>query len=327
MRMAIMNMVQAINLALREEMERDPNVLILGEDVGVDGGVFRVTEGLYDMFGSKRVVDTPLEESGIIGASIGMAINGLRPVAEIQFLGFINSAFNQLVAHAARMRNRTRGRLSVPMVLRTPYGAGVKALEHHSESVEAVFCHIPGLKVVIPSTPLEAKGLLKSSIRDPDPVMFLEPTRLYRLLKEEVQEGEYLVPLGKARLVQPGKDVTVIGWGAMMVQIQAAVDVAKEAGVSAEVIDLRTVSPIDSTTILDSVNRTGRAVVVAEAPRTCGVAAEIAARIQERALLSLKAPVQRVTAPDVTTPLPKGEDFYYVSAQRIQKAIMRVMAY
>ncbi|MDD1770977.1 MAG: alpha-ketoacid dehydrogenase subunit beta [Methanomassiliicoccales archaeon] len=325
--MAVMNMVQSINLALREEMERDPTVVLLGEDVGVDGGVFRVTEGLYDLFGGRRVIDSPLEESGIVGTSIGMAMNGLRPVAEIQFLGFINSAFDQLVAHAARMRNRSRGRLSVPMVLRTPYGAGVRALEHHSESIEAVFCHIPGLKVAAPSTPLEAKGLLKAAIRDPDPVIFLEPTRLYRLLKEEVAEGEYIVPLGKARVVQPGKDVTVIGWGAMMVQIQKAVDQAKEAGVSAEVIDVRTLSPIDSATILGSVNRTGRAVIVAEAPRTCGVAAEIAARIGESALLSLKAPVLRVTAPDVTTPLPKGEDFYYVSAERVQKAIMRAMAF
>jgi pyruvate dehydrogenase E1 component beta subunit len=256
-----------------------------------------------------------------------MAMNGLRPVVEIQFLGFIESAFNQLVSHAARIRNRSRGRYTVPLVVRTPYGAGVRALEHHSESTEALFCHIPGLKVVIPSTPLEAKGLLKASIRDPDPVIFLEPTRLYRLLKEEVPEGEYLLPLGTARLVQPGNDVTVIGWGAMMVQIQKAADQAKEEGISVEIIDLRTVSPIDTTTILESVNKTGRAVVVAEAPMTCGVAAEVAARIGERALLSLKAPVQRVTAPDVTTPLPKGEDFYYVSPERIRKAINRAMAF
>jgi pyruvate dehydrogenase E1 component beta subunit len=324
---ALMNMVQAINLALRQEMERDPAVLVLGEDVGVDGGVFRVTQGLYEAFGEKRVVDTPLEESGIVGTSIGMAINGLRPVAEVQFLGFINQAFNQLVAHAARMRNRSRGSYTVPMVLRTPYGAGVKALEHHSESIEAVFCHIPGLKVVVPSTPLEAKGLLTASIRDPDPVLFLEPTRLYRLLKEEVQDEEYVVPLGKARLVREGSDVTLVGWGAMTVQMEKAADLAKEEGVSVEVVDMRTLSPMDSASMLASVKKTGRAVVVAEAPRSCGVAAEIAARIGEGALLSLKAPVERVTAPDVTTPLPKGEDFYYVSAERVHKAIQRVMAF
>ncbi len=222
--MVMMNMVQSINLALREEMERDPSVVLLGEDVGVDGGVFRVTDGLLDRFGPERVIDTPLAEAGIAGVAIGMAMNGLRPVAEIQFMGFAYLTLNQMISHAARMRNRTRGRLTVPMVMRTPYGAGVKALEHHSESTEALFAQIPGLKVVVPSTPLEAKGLLTSSIRDPDPVIFLEPTRSYRMLKEEVPSGEYTVPLSQARVVQEGIDVTVIGWGAMIPQIQKALD-------------------------------------------------------------------------------------------------------
>ncbi|HTY46888.1 MAG TPA: alpha-ketoacid dehydrogenase subunit beta [Methanomassiliicoccales archaeon] len=325
--MTVMNMVSAINLALREEMERDQRVIVLGEDVGLDGGVFRVTEGLYDRFGASRVIDTPLAESAIVGASIGMAINGLRPVAEVQFMGFMYPALNQLISHAARMRNRSRGRLSVPMVVRAPYGAGVKALEHHSESTEALFCQIPGLTVVVPSTPLEVKGLLTSSIRDPDPVIFLEPTRSYRLLKEEVPDGEYLVPLRKARMVQDGKDVTVIGWGAMLPLIQKAVEDAKAEGISVEVLDLRTLSPLDWEKVIGSVRKTGRAVVVQEAPRTCGLAAEIAARIGESALLSLKAPVERVTAPDITVPLPKGENYYYISPARILNGIRRVMSF
>lgn len=320
--MTVMNMVQAINAAMRDEMERDPTVVLLGEDVGVDGGVFRLSEGLLDKFGPSRVIDTPLGEQGIVGTSIGMAMNGLRPIAEIQFMGFSYLTLNQMICHAARMRNRTRGRLSVPMVLRTPYGAGVKALEHHSESTEALYCQIPGLKVVVPATPLEAKGLLTSSIRDPDPVVFLEPTRSYRMLKEEVPDGEYLVPLSQARKVQEGKDVTVIGWGAMMPQIQKAID-AIGSKVSCEVLDLRTLSPIDWPTVITSVRSTGRAVVVQEAPKTCGLAAEIVARINEKALLSLEAPVERVTAPDITIPLPKGEDHYYVSPERIQRAIER----
>jgi pyruvate dehydrogenase E1 component beta subunit len=327
MSMAMMNMVQAINLCLREEMERDPSVVCLGEDVGVDGGVFRLTEGLFERFGRERVIDTPLAESGIVGTAIGMAMNGMRPVAEIQFMGFIYPAYQQLVSHAARMRNRTRGRLGLPLVVRTPYGAGVKALEHHSESTEAVFCHIPGLKVVAPSTPLEAKGLLASSIRDPDPVIFLEPTRSYRLLKEEVPEGEYLVPLGQARKVQEGRDVTIVGWGAMMPTIQKAVESLEKEGISAEVLDMRTLAPMDFTSILASVKRTGRCVVVHEAPKTCGLGAEISARIMEGALLSLQSPVERVTAPDITVPLPKGEHYYYISPERVIKGVKRAMSF
>jgi len=327
MSMAVMNMVQSINLALREEMDRDPSVVCLGEDVGVDGGVFRVTEGLFERFGKERMIDTPLAESGIVGTAIGMAMGGLRPVAEIQFMGFIYPAYQQLVSHAARMRNRTRGKISLPIVIRTPYGAGVKALEHHSESTEAVFCHIPGLKVVAPSTPLEAKGLLTSSIRDPDPVLFLEPTRSYRSLKEEVPEGEYLIPLGKARKVREGKDVTIVGWGAMMPIIQKAVDSLEKEGVSPDVLDMRTLSPMDHASIIESVKRTGRCVVVHEAPRNCGLGAEISARIMERALLSLQAPVERVTAPDITVPLPKGEHYYYISPERVVNGVKRAMSF
>jgi pyruvate dehydrogenase E1 component beta subunit len=325
--MATMNMVQAINSALALEMERDPTVVLMGEDVGLDGGVFRVTDGLQKRFGPERVMDTPLAEAGIVGSAIGMAMNGLRPVAEMQFMGFSYLALNQLISHASRMRNRTRGNLTVPMVLRMPYGAGVKALEHHSESTEALFVQIPGLKVVVPSTPLEAKGLLTAAIRDPDPVIFLEPTRSYRMLKEEVPDGEYVLPIGKARMVQEGKDVTVIGWGAMMVQIQKAVDEAAKKGISCEVIDMRTLSPMDSTTVVESVKRTGRAIVVQEAPKTCGVGAEIAARIGEKALLSLLAPVVRVAGPDIIVPLPKGEDYYYVSPERILTEIERTVSF
>ena len=325
--MASMNMVQAINSALALEMERDPTVVALGEDIGVDGGVFRVTDGLQKKFGPARVIDTPLAEGGIIGMAIGMAMNGLRPVAEIQFMGFSYLTMNQLISHASRMRNRTRSRLIVPLVMRMPYGAGVKALEHHSESTEALYVQIPGLKVVVPSTPLEAKGLLTAAIRDPDPVIFLEPTRSYRMLKEEVPDGEYVLPIGKARMVQEGKDVTVVGWGAMMVQIQKAVDEAAKKGISCEVIDMRTLSPMDSATVVESVKRTGRAIVVQEAPKTCGVGAEIAARIGEKALLSLLAPVVRVAGPDIIVPLPKGEEYYYVSPERILTEIERTVSF
>jgi pyruvate dehydrogenase E1 component beta subunit len=322
--MVLMNMVSALNSALAGEMETDPSVVILGEDVGRDGGVFRVTEGLHDRFGGERVIDTPLAEAAIAGMAIGMALNGLRPVAEVQFMGFSYLTLNQMISHASRLRNRSRGRFTVPMVMRMPYGAGVKALEHHSESTESLYVQIPGLKVVVPSTPREAKGLLISSIRDPDPVVFLEPTRSYRLMKEEVEDPSFTIPLGKARTVQEGKDVTVVGWGAMIPFIREAVEAAGSEGVSCEVIDLRTLSPMDSTAVVDSVRRTGRCVIVQEAPRTCGVAAELVARINEDALLSLEAPVERVTAPDVIVPLPKGEKYYYPDADRIYRAVKKV---
>ncbi len=320
--MATMNMVQALNLALREEMERDKDVVILGEDVGKDGGVFRVTDGLYGRFGPERVMDTPLGETGIVGAAIGMAAYGLKPVAEIQFLGFIYAAIDQIFSHAARIRARSRGRFTSSLVIRTPYGGGVKALEHHSESTEAFFCHMPGVKVVVPSSPRIAKGLLLSSIRDPDPVIFLEPTRLYRLVKEDVPEIEYTTPLGKARIVQEGKDVTVIAWGSMLQRTMKALE-----GFNAEVIDLMTLSPLDEETILQSVKKTGRVVIVHEAPATCGLGAEISATIAEQAILYLKAPIIRITAYDVVLPLPKLEDYYLPSIEKIRKGIETVLQY
>ncbi len=325
--MTVMNMVQAIGSALAVEMAADASVIVMGEDVGIDGGVFRVTDGLYEKFGASRVIDTPLAEAAIAGVAIGMAMNGLKPVAEIQFMGFSYFALDQMICHAARMRNRSRGRVTVPMVLRTPYGAGVKALEHHSESTEILYSAVPGLKVVVPATPREAKGLLISAIRDPDPVVFLEPTRNYRLIKEEVEDGAFTIPIGNARKVKEGRDVTVIGWGAMIPIIQEGAAKAEKDGASVEIIDLRTLNPMDDSTVIESVKKTGRAVVVHEAPRSGGLGAEIAARIGEKALLSLKAPVERVTAPDITVPLPKGEHWYYVDSDRVQKAVNRVMAF
>lgn len=315
-------MVQAINLALKEEMQRDNSVVMLGEDVGRDGGVFRTTEGLYEAFGAERVIDTPLSESGIIGAAVGMAVYGLKPVAEIQFMGFIYAAIDQIFSHAARIRYRSRGRYTCPVVIRTPFGAGVKALELHSESTEAFFCHMPGIKVVIPSTPYHAKGLLISSIRDPDPVIFLEAMRLYRLFKEDVPEGDYTIPLGKARIVQDGKDVTVISWGSMLQRTLQAVE-----GYDAEVIDIMTLQPFDEETVLNSVKKTGRAVIVHEASKTCGFGAEVSATIAEEAILYLKAPILRVTGYDVIVPLPKLEDYYLPSVERIRKALEEVMKY
>ncbi len=320
--MATLNMVQALNLALREEMERDKDVVILGEDVGKDGGVFRVTDGLYNRFGPERVMDTPLGETGIVGAAIGMAAYGLKPVAEIQFLGFIYAAIDQIFSHAARIRARSRGRFTSSLVIRTPYGGGVKALEHHSESTEALFCHMPGVKVVVPSSPRIAKGLLLSSIRDPDPVIFLEPTRLYRLVKEDVPEIEYTTPLGKARIVQEGQDVTVIAWGSMLQRAMKALE-----GSNAEVIDLMTLSPFDEETVLQSVKKTGRVVIVHEAPATCGLGAEISATIAEQAMLYLKAPIIRVTAYDVVLPLPKLEDHYLPSIEKIRKGVETVLQF
>ena len=320
--MTKLNMVQAINLALREEMQRDKDVLILGEDVGRDGGVFRVTEGLLDRFGPERVVDTPLAESAIVGAAIGMASYGLKPIAEIQFLGFIYPAMDQISNHSSRLRSRSRGRYTCPLVIRAPYGAGIKAPEHHSESCEAMFCHMPGIKVVIPSSPYYAKGLLISSIRDPDPVLFLESTRLYRLMREDVPEGDYAVPLEKARVVQEGKDVTLISWGYMLQRSLQAVE-----GFDAEVIDLMTINPFDEETIVASVKKTGRVVIINESPKVGGFGSEIAAFIAEEAMLHLKAPIARVTSYDVVLPLPKLEDQYMPTVQRIRKSIEEVLKY
>jgi pyruvate dehydrogenase E1 component beta subunit len=323
----IMTMVQAINQALAQEMERDERIIVLGQDVGRDGGVFRTTEGLFDRFGPERVMDTPLSESAIVGASIGMTALGLRPVPEVQFMGFIYPAFNQIVAHVARLRNRTRGRFTVPLTIRTPYGAGVKALEHHSESTEALFCQIPGLTVVVPSNPYDAKGLLIASLRSDDPVIFLEPTKLYRAEKQEVPEEPYEVPLRRAAVVREGKDLTIIAWGAMIPVARQAAAAAQAEGVGAEIVDLRTLSPMDRETFVASVRKTGRALVVHEAPKTCGLGAEIAATIGESALLSLDAPVLRVTGQDITVPLPKSEDLYYPGPERILRAIRRLMEY
>lgn len=323
--MAKLTMVEAINLALKQEMEKDNSVLVLGEDVGKNGGVFRVTQGLLEHLGEARVIDTPLSESGIVGVAIGMAVYGLRPVAEIQFEGFIYAAMEQLVSQASRIRTRSRGRYHCPLVVRIPYGGGIRAPEHHSDSNEAYFVHTPGLKVVVPSTPYEAKGLLISAIRDPDPVIFMEPKRVYRAIKEEVPEEEYLIPLEQARIVSEGTDITIIAWGAMLQTALQATKLMGERGVHAEVIDLRTLSPLDTETILESVKKTKRAVIVHEAPRTCGVGAELSARINEEALLFLEAPVQRVTGFDTIMPLPKMEQYYLPNAQRVVEAIDRAM--
>jgi pyruvate dehydrogenase E1 component beta subunit len=320
-------MAQAINQALAGEMERDGRVVILGEDVGIDGGVFRITDGLFDKFGRERVIDTPLAESAGVGVAIGMAALGLKPVVEIQFMGFIYPAFNQIVSHVARLRNRTRGRFTVPLVIRTPYGAGVRALEHHSESTEAFFCHIPGLTVVVPSTPYDAKGLLVAALRGEDPVLFLEPTRLYRAEKQDVPDEAYEVPIGKARVAREGNDLTIIAWGAMVPVAERAAVLAAESGWSAEVIDLRTLSPMDRETVVGSAKKTGRVLVVHEAPKTCGLGAEIAALIGEKALLSLEAPVLRITGWDITPPLPKGEDVYYPNPERVFRSIRRLMEF
>jgi pyruvate dehydrogenase E1 component beta subunit len=320
--MPLMNMVQAINLALREEMARDDRVVLLGEDVGRDGGVFRISEGLLDAFGPERVMDMPLAESAIAGFAIGMAAYGMRPVAEIQFMGFIYAAFDQIFSHAARLRNRSRGRYTAPLVVRTPYGAGIKAPELHEESTEALFCQMPGVKVVVPSGPYNAKGLLLSAIRDPDPVIFLEPTRLYRMIREEVPEGEYTIPLGKARIVNAGNDVTLIAWGSMLERTVKAAE-----GYAAEIIDLQTLSPFDEEAILASVRKTGRAVIVQEAPVTCGLGAEIAATIAGEAILSLRGPVMRVAAPDVPIPLAKLVDNYFPSVARIREALDEILKY
>ncbi|MBC7963922.1 MAG: alpha-ketoacid dehydrogenase subunit beta [Steroidobacteraceae bacterium] len=320
--MARLTMVQAINQALSQEMARDERVVLLGEDVGRDGGVFRVSEGLLERFGAERVIDTPLSESGIVGAAIGMAAYGLRPVAEIQFMGFIYAALDQLYTHAARLRTRSRGRFTCPLVVRAPYGAGIKAPEMHEESSEALLCHLPGIKVVVPSGPYSAKGLLLAAIRDPDPVVFLEPTRLYRMLREEVPEGDYTIPLGVARIVQPGRDVTVVAWGSMLERV-----LKTETPHSVELIDPQTLTPFDWDTLLASVRKTGRLVIVHEAVKSGGLGAEIAATVAEEAILQLRAPVLRVTAPDVVLPLPKLIDSYLPTTGKIRTAIDDVMRY
>jgi pyruvate dehydrogenase E1 component beta subunit len=322
--MANLTLVQAINLALIQEMEEDDRIIILGEDVGKNGGVFRVTEGLWQRFGPDRVVDTPLAESGIIGASIGLAMAGLRPIPEIQFEGFLGPAFDQLCSHAARMRARTRGAYTVPMVVRVPVGGGIHAPELHSDSPEAYYVHQPGLKVVMPASPYDAKGLLISAIRDPDPVIFFEPKRIYRAFREEVPEDEYTIPLGSARVVTEGDDITVISWGASVIQCMNAIEKSER---SIELIDLRTLYPIDVETIAESVTKTGRAVIVHEAPKTCGLGAEIASLIMEHCFLHLEAPVQRITGFDTIMPYYKLELEYLPEAARISQALDQIAAY
>lgn len=326
--MAKMTMVQAINMALFQEMEKDDSVVVLGEDVGVDGGVFRVTDGLLGKFGAERVIDTPLAESGIAGVSIGMAVYGLKPVCEMQFSGFDYLAFHQLESHAARLRWRSQGRFRVPMVLRAPYGGGVRALEHHSESREAYWAHTPGLKMVIPSSPRNARALLISAIRDPDPVVFYEPKAVYRAFREEVPEEEETIPIGKSQLVREGRDVTLISYGATMHPVLEAASVLKDRdGVEAEVIDLLTISPLDDSVFAQSVRKTGRAVLVHEAPRSFGPGAEIVARLVEKSFLYLQAPITRVTGFDVIIPLYQREQAYMPGTERILRAAREVLAF
>lgn len=321
----ILTLVQAINLGLKQEMARDKTVVVYGEDVGLEGGVFRVTEGLQKQFGPERCFDSPLAESGIVGTAIGLAINGMKPVVEMQFSGFMFESFAQIMCHAVRMRNRSRGRFTVPMVIRTPYGGGIHALEHHSESEEAFLAHLPGLKVVIPSTPFDAKGLLVAAIRDPDPVVFMEPKRIYRAFKQEVPEEDYFIPIGKAAVLQSGTDVTVFGWGAMLRECMKAAVEAKKLNISCEVIDIRTISPLDYETIIRSVQKTGRAVVVHEAVRSFGVGAEISSIIHENLFHSLKAPVERVTGFDIVVPMARSEDKVLPEPFRILQGIKKVM--
>lgn len=317
-------LVEAVNLALARAMAEDPDVVVLGEDVGVNGGVFRATVGLQHRFGADRVIDTPLSEALIAGLCVGMAARGLRPVGEIQFMGFIYPCIDQLVNHASRLRNRTQGRLTCPMVLRAPFGAGIRAPEHHSESTEAMFAHIPGLRVVAPSSPERAYGLLLAAIRDPDPVVFLEPTRIYRAVKGEVDDNGEALPLDVAFVLKEGRDVTLISWGAMLKETLAAADELEADGIGADVIDLATLKPYDEETVLASVAKTGRCVIVHEAARTGGFGGEIAALIAERGLTSLLAPIVRVTGYDTVMPLPRLEQHYMPSVARIVAAARKV---
>lgn len=314
------NLAQALNGALDIALDIDERVVLLGEDIGRTGGVFRITDGLRDRFGEDRVFDTPVAESGIVGAAFGMAIAGLRPVAEIQFLGFSYPAYDQVVNHVARIRNRSNHRFTAPLVIRIPYGGGIGAAEHHSESTEAIYAHVPGIKVVVPSTPHDARGLLLTAVEDPDPVVFLEPIRLYRAVKEDLPDDYYDVPIGPARIERPGDDITLISWGAMMKETRAAATALEEEGVSVEVIDVRTLAPLDRRSILASVEKTGRAVVVHEAPLSGGLGGEIAATIQEHALYSMHAPVRRVTGWDTIFPLKRSEGHYLPSVDRILEA-------
>lgn len=320
--MGKINIVQAINDALSSEMERDGSVIVIGEDVGKDGGVFRATQGLLEKFGDKRIIDTPLSELGLVGTAVGLAAYGLKPVVEIQFMGFLYAGLEQVFSHAARIRSRSRGRFTCPMVIRTPYGIGIKPPELHSESTEALFCHMPGVKVVVPSNPYNAKGLLISAIRDPDPVIFLEASRLYRSIKSDVPDGAYTVPLGQAEVLQEGSGITVVSWGTMVHKAaEAAVDF------DCEIIDLLTLRPYDEEAVIKSVKKTGRLVIVYEATRFGGFGAEVSAMVAEEAMEHLKGPILRVAAPDAVIPMARLEDDYMPSIERIKKAYATVMEY
>ncbi|MCZ6560616.1 MAG: alpha-ketoacid dehydrogenase subunit beta [Gammaproteobacteria bacterium] len=318
--MAKVALIEAITMAMAWEMEHDDSVMVLGEDVGVNGGVFRATAGLQEKFGADRVMDTPLAENLLAGISIGMAAQGLKPIAEIQFMGFIYPAVDQMISHAGRMRHRTRGRLTCPMVLRAPFGGGIHAPEHHSESTEAIFAHMPGVRVVIPSSPTRAYGLLLASIRCPDPVVYLEPKRIYRMAKHEVEDNGQALPLDVCYILREGEDLTLVTWGAMTHETLKTADELAKQGISAEVIDVATISPLDIDTILESVEKTGRLVIVHEAAKNCGVGAEIAAEVAEKGLYDLKAPIKRVTGFDTVMPLFRLEYDYLPCVERIVDA-------
>lgn len=326
-KMSVMNLVQAINNALDIKLAEDKSVVIYGEDCGFEGGVFRVTEGLQKKYGEERVFDSPLAESAIVGTALGMAITGMHPVVEMQFDGFSYPAFNQIISHVSRMYNRSRGMYKAPMVIRIPYGGGINALEHHSESPEAIYSHIPGLKVVIPSTPHDAKGLLISAIESDDPVIFMEPKRIYRAVKQEVNDEKFSIPIGKAKVLNEGTDITVVAFGAMIRECQKAVAMAKEAGISVELIDLRTIYPIDKETIAESVKKTGRFIAVGEAPTSFSVGAELISIVNEEAFLYLEAPPTRVMGFDTIVPLAKGEPLYMLTPDRIFYEIEKVMKF
>ena len=323
--MSEMNMAQALNDALDTALAADERVVVLGEDVGRTGGVFRVTDGLQERYGATRVIDTPVAESGIVGAAFGMAVAGLRPVAEIQFLGFAYPAVDQIISHVGRIRNRSNHRFTAPLVVRIPFGGGIGAAEHHSESSEVIFAHTPGIKVVVPATPADAKGLLLSAIADPDPVVFLEPIRVYRAIKEEVPAGYHTVPIGEAKVVREGGDVSLVSYGALLRDAGRAADVLADEGVSAEVIDLRTLSPLDHEAVITSARKTGRVVVAVESHRTASIASEVTALVQEAALYSLLAPIERVTGWDTVVPLKRTEHHYIPGADRIVAAARRAL--
>ena len=322
--MKVMNIVQSINHALDLKLTEDKDIVIYGEDVGVEGGVFRVTQGLQKTHGEDRIFDSPLAESAIVGTAVGMCAAGLRPIVEMQFSGFIYPALNQIITHVARMRNRTRGKYTMPMVIRMPYGGNIKALELHSESMEAIFGHVPGIKVVIPSTPYDAKGLLISAIEDEDPVLFMEPKKIYRAIKQEVPEEKYKIPIGRARVLQEGDDLTVVTYGAMVRETQRAIMLAKKDNINIELIDLRTIFPIDKETIANSIKKTGKILIVTEGPTSFGVGAELIAIANEEAFLHLEAPPSRLSGFDTAPPLPKGEHFYFHSPIRIFYEIQKL---